>query len=120
IDAVFANTTFAWMGATDGGRFYFRIYNPKILIEYDLTSPFGVLTNGNTDHTHLIVRSPDKTDYGAFAELMPSIQEHLRSSPNRRGGGRAPPRPAPQAGPTDLIPPPSRLPRNPRDLPPTF
>jgi hypothetical protein len=84
IDAGFAQTRFAWMGPTDGSdRFYFRIYNPKILIEYDLTTLIGPISTG-PNHTHMIIRSPDAGDYGPFAAL----DEHLRSTPDHL---RAPP-----------------------------
>jgi len=90
IDAVFGDTTFAWMGPTDGSdRFYFRIYSPKILIEYDLTTLIGPISTGTT-HTHMIIRSPDQGDYGPFAAVTPSLEEHIRSAPDHQRERPAP------------------------------
>ncbi len=81
IDAVFDETWFTWMGPTDGsGRFYFRVYSPKILIEYDLSTVVGEAT----DHTHMLIRSPDQGDFGPFALRTPSLEQHLRSDPDHR------------------------------------
>jgi len=82
VDRAMAQTWFAWSGPTDGrGRFYFRIYSPALLVEYDLTANRG----GATDHTHMIVRTPGGGDYGRFGPRPPTLEQHLRREPHDRG-----------------------------------
>lgn len=61
-------TYFAWVGKTDENAvFYYRIYSPVILIEFDHQSPVGVKSTvkGPTrNHIHTIVRTPNGNDYG--------------------------------------------------------
>lgn len=57
IRANLADTYFAWSGPTTGGRAYFRIQGPTVMIEY---APQGT----GTDHVHTFYRDPTN-DYGA-------------------------------------------------------
>jgi uncharacterized protein DUF3500 len=81
IEAVLADTYFAWMGpVVAGDRFYFRIASDRIVIEYDLTE---------IDHAHLIVRTPRDGDYAGFAARVPTLQEHYRTAPHHHGARAA-------------------------------
>ena len=64
-------TWFAWIGKTDPGAvFYYRIYSPVILIEFDHNAPANLRhlavdpTAPNVEHIHTIVRTPNGNDYG--------------------------------------------------------
>ena len=64
-------TWFAWIGKTDPGAvFYYRIYSPVILIEFDHNAPANLRhlaadpTLPNVEHIHTIVRTPNGNDYG--------------------------------------------------------
>ena len=82
IDAAFDDTWLAWMGPDRlAGRFYIRIYNPKLVIEYDLTT---LLPGNGTEHPHLIIRTPGEGDFGPFALRGPSLVDHLRTDPEHR------------------------------------
>lgn len=59
-------TRFAWIGDRgDKSTFYYRAYNPVILIEFDHL-PGVALDNDqpSRDHIHTIVRTPNGNDYG--------------------------------------------------------
>ena len=59
-------THFSWIGAHDDhGPFYYRIYSPVVLIEFD-HQPGIVYANDEPtrDHIHTIVRTPNGNDYG--------------------------------------------------------
>lgn len=63
------NTWFAWVGeANDEAVFYYRIYSPVLLIEFDHQIAVGVYNekgDGPTrNHIHTIVRTPNGNDYG--------------------------------------------------------
>lgn len=61
----FDDTHFAWIGDPDKVPFYYRIHNPRVLIEFDHHS--GVfLANSEPEpfHIHTIVRTPNGNDYG--------------------------------------------------------
>ena len=63
------NTWFSWVGDTSTDAvFYYRIYSPVVLIEFDHQRVVGV---PNTDdgkpsknHIHTVVRTPNGNDYG--------------------------------------------------------
>jgi uncharacterized protein DUF3500 len=60
------NTHFSWIGAHDDhGPFYYRIYSPVVLIEFD-HQPGIVYANDEPtrDHIHTVVRTPNGNDYG--------------------------------------------------------
>jgi Protein of unknown function (DUF3500) len=64
-------TFFAWIGKTDAGSvFYYRIYSPVVLIEFDHQRPVGLrhlVKDPNLptlDHIHTVVRTPNGNDYG--------------------------------------------------------
>ncbi len=66
-----ANTTFAWIGRTEPSSvFYYRIYSPVILIEFDHQTPANLrqlAANPNVpnhEHIHVVVRTPNGNDYG--------------------------------------------------------
>jgi hypothetical protein len=59
-------THFSWIGAYDDhGPFYYRIYSPVVLIEFD-HQPGVVYANDEPtrDHIHTVVRTPNGNDYG--------------------------------------------------------
>jgi hypothetical protein len=60
------DTHFSWIGAHDDhGAFYYRIYSPVVLIEFD-HQPGIVYANDEPtrDHIHTVVRTPNGNDYG--------------------------------------------------------
>jgi hypothetical protein len=60
------DTHFSWIGAHDDhGPFYYRIYSPVVLIEFD-HQPGIVYANDEPtrDHIHTVVRTPNGNDYG--------------------------------------------------------
>src|SRR5262249_40595167 len=60
------DTHFSWIGAYDDhGAFYYRIYSPVVLIEFD-HQPGIVYANDEPtrDHIHTVVRTPNGNDYG--------------------------------------------------------
>jgi len=63
---VLRDTHFSWIGAHDDhGPFYYRIYSPVVLIEFD-HQPGIVYANDEPtrDHIHTVVRTPNGNDYG--------------------------------------------------------
>ena len=60
------DTQFSWIGAHDDhGAFYYRIYNPVVLIEFD--HPPGIVyanDEPSREHIHTVVRTPNGNDYG--------------------------------------------------------
>jgi hypothetical protein len=59
-------THFSWIGAHDDhGPFYYRIYSPVVLIEFD-HQPGIVYANDEPTrhHIHTVVRTPNGNDYG--------------------------------------------------------
>ena len=64
-------TYFAWIGKTEEGAvFYYRIYSPVVLIEFDHQLPANYKPAGidlkvpNPQHIHVVVRTPNGNDYG--------------------------------------------------------
>jgi Protein of unknown function (DUF3500) len=76
-------TRFAWIGKTDAKAvFYYRIYSPVILIEFDheLPKPLANVEGYASDiptrnHIHAIVRTPNGNDYG-----KDWLRQHLLTS----------------------------------------
>jgi hypothetical protein len=60
------DTHFAWIGAHDDhGPFYYRVYSPVVLIEFDHQSGIVYANDEPTrDHIHTVVRTPNGNDYG--------------------------------------------------------
>ncbi len=59
-------TYFAWMGGCDDDAvFYYRIYSPVILIEFDHQAGLALDNEkANRNHIHTVVRTPNGNDYG--------------------------------------------------------
>ncbi len=64
-------TYFAWVGGSaDDSVFYFRIYSPVVLIEFDHQRPANTRhlqadpSKPMRDHIHVVVRTPNGNDYG--------------------------------------------------------
>jgi hypothetical protein len=62
-------TYFSWLGAIDEDSvFYYRIYSPVLLIEFDHQRPVGNIKAvpgiPTRQHIHVIVRTPNGNDYG--------------------------------------------------------
>lgn len=72
-------TWFAWIGETeDDAVFYYRIYSPVLLIEFDHQRPGPLGQNPNyagnvptRDHIHAVIRTPNGGDYGDL------LRQHL-------------------------------------------
>jgi hypothetical protein len=83
------STHFSWIGAHDDhAPFYYRIYSPVALIEFD-HQPGIVYANDEPtrDHVHTVVRTPNGNDYGKDL-LRQHYARHDHSHPHtahRRG-----------------------------------
>jgi hypothetical protein len=63
------DTYFAWIGGSeDDSVYYYRIFSPVILIEFDHQSPANLKhlypPLPNRQHIHTVVRTPNGNDYG--------------------------------------------------------
>lgn len=65
------NTWFAWIGNTTADSvFYYRIHSPVILVEFDHQTPANLRhlakdpSAPNSQHIHVVVRTPNGNDYG--------------------------------------------------------
>lgn len=63
------DTYFAWIGGTgDDSVYYYRIFSPVILIEFDHQKPANLKhlypPEPNRQHIHTVVRTPNGNDYG--------------------------------------------------------
>ncbi len=63
------DTYFAWIGESeDDAVFYYRIFSPVILIEFDHQQPANLRhmhpPGPNRQHIHVVVRTPNGNDYG--------------------------------------------------------
>jgi hypothetical protein len=82
-------TVFAWMGGSDNdSAFYYRIFSPVILIEFDHL-PGIIFDNREPSrrHVHSVVRTPNGNDYGRSL-LLDHYRRHDHKdphSPHRRG-----------------------------------
>ncbi len=84
-----SQTFFGWIGACDeSSPFYYRIYSPVILIEFDHLP--GIIWDNaepTRDHIHTVVRTPNGNDYGRDL-LRQHYEQHDHShphTPHRRG-----------------------------------
>jgi hypothetical protein len=69
VEAHLDDTYFAWIGGSeDRSVFYYRIFSPVILIEFDHQSPANLRhlypPQPNRQHIHTVVRTPNGNDYG--------------------------------------------------------
>jgi hypothetical protein len=75
-------TYFAWIGGTGADSvFYYRIYSPVILIEFDHQTPValgGPKVPGRR-HVHTVVRTPNGNDYGK--DLLRQHHEAQKDNP---------------------------------------
>ena len=82
-------TRFAWIGHCDEvNPFYYRVYNPVILIEFDHQIGIALDNDDPTrNHTHTLVRTPNGNDYGKDLLRQHYAQfDHSRpDSPHRQG-----------------------------------
>ena len=83
------DTHFSWIGAHDDhGAFYYRVYNPVALIEFDHQRGIVYANDEPTrDHVHTLVRAPNGNDYGRDL-LRQHYARHDHSHPgsaHRRG-----------------------------------
>ncbi len=84
-----SQTFFGWIGGFEGDEpFYYRIYSPVILIEFDHLP--GIIWDNSEptrDHIHTVVRTPNGNDYGRDL-LRQHYAAHDHSdprTPHRRG-----------------------------------
>lgn len=84
-----SQTFFGWIGGFEGDQpFYYRIYSPVILIEFDHLP--GIIWDNSEptrDHIHTVVRTPNGNDYGRDL-LRQHYAAHDHSdprTPHRRG-----------------------------------
>jgi hypothetical protein len=79
IETRIADTSFCWMGGLgENDPFYYRIFNPLLLIEFGHLS--GLVFDSpqpTRNHIHTVVRAPNGNDYGKAI---------LRDYRRRRGG----------------------------------
>ncbi len=78
------NTWFAWIGGTESSSvFYYRIYSPVILIEFDHQMPANLrhlAANPRVPvqtHVHVVVRTPNGNDYGKDL-----LRQHYQREPH--------------------------------------
>ncbi|HEX2140095.1 MAG TPA: DUF3500 domain-containing protein [Woeseiaceae bacterium] len=70
VEAHLDDTYFAWIGGSDDDSvYYYRIFSPVILIEFDHQSPANLRHRHSSDrptreHIHTVVRTPNGNDYG--------------------------------------------------------
>lgn len=84
-----SQTYFGWIGGFEGTEpFYYRIYSPVILVEFDHLP--GIIWDNSEptrDHIHTVVRTPNGNDYGRDL-LRQHYAQHDHShphTPHRRG-----------------------------------
>jgi uncharacterized protein DUF3500 len=72
-----SETIFAWIGPCDEvSPFYYRIYSPVLLIEFDHQSGIALDNDEpSRQHIHTVVRTPNGNDYGQ--DLLRQHYEHF-------------------------------------------
>jgi hypothetical protein len=80
VEAHLDETYFAWIGGTgDDSVFYYRIFSPVILIEFDHQEPVNLNDRyppgPNRQHIHTVIRTPNGNDYGTDL-LRQHYQQH--------------------------------------------
>jgi hypothetical protein len=82
-------TRFAWIGeVNDVDPFYYRIFNPVILIEFDHQIGIAYDNDDPTrNHIHTLVRTPNGNDYGKdlLRQHYQQFDHADPNSPHRRG-----------------------------------
>jgi hypothetical protein len=82
-------TRFAWIGeVSDVDPFYYRIFNPVILIEFDHQIGIAYDNDDPTrNHIHTLVRTPNGNDYGKdlLRQHYQQFDHADPNSPHRRG-----------------------------------
>jgi len=75
-----SETVFAWIGPCDEvSPFYYRIYSPVILIEFDHQSGIALDNDApSRQHIHTVVRTPNGNDYGK--DLLRQHYEHYHQA----------------------------------------
>lgn len=82
VDARMDETYFAWIGGTEADSvFYYRIYSPVILIEFDHQKPANLRhlypDAPYREHIHAVVRTPNGNDYGKDL-----LRQHYAAEPH--------------------------------------
>jgi hypothetical protein len=75
-------TYFAWIGgAADDSVFYYRVFSPVILIEFDHQKPVNLedrdAAGPSRQHIHTVIRTPNGNDYGADL-----LRQHYEQHPH--------------------------------------
>jgi hypothetical protein len=82
-------TSFAWIGeVNDTDPYYYRVYNPVILIEFDHQIGIAYDNDDPTrNHIHTLVRTPNGNDYGhdLLRQHYQQFNHADPNSPHRRG-----------------------------------
>ena len=82
-------TCFAWIGeVNDDDPFYYRVYNPVILIEFDHQPGIAYDNDDPTrNHIHTLVRTPNGNDYGKdlLRQHYAAFDHGNPRSPHRQG-----------------------------------
>jgi len=76
-------TYFTWIGGNeDNSVYYYRVYSPVILIEFDHQKPVGTRhlygNDPHRQHIHAVVRTPNGNDYGKDL-----LKQHYREHPHK-------------------------------------
>jgi hypothetical protein len=81
VKAHLAETYFAWMGGCDDDAvFYYRLYSPVILIEFDHQTGLALDNDEpSRNHIHTVVRTPNGNDYGKDL-----LRQHYEQSPHHQ------------------------------------
>jgi hypothetical protein len=82
VEAHLADTWFGWIGGcSDDDTFYYQVYSPVVLIEFDHQPGLALEGDKPTkDHIHTVVRTPNGNDYGRDL-----LKEHYESAPHSHG-----------------------------------
>ncbi len=76
-------TAFGWIDGPEG-TFYYQVYSPVILVEFDHQPGLALEGDKPTkDHIHTVVRTPNGNDYGRDL-----LREHYESAPHGHGHRR--------------------------------
>lgn len=80
VDKYLDQTYFAWIGeSNEQSVYYYRVYSPVILIEFDHQKPVGTTklygTAPHRQHIHAVIRTPNGNDYGKDL-LRQHYEEH--------------------------------------------
>jgi hypothetical protein len=83
VDQYIDDTWFAWIGGSeDNSVYYYRIYSPVILIEFDHQKPVGTRQlhgrEPHRQHIHAVVRTPNGNDYG-----QDLLRQHYEEHPHK-------------------------------------